>query len=166
MSVKKQASAASVDEEKRSIAICIDQSEYADYAFEWYCKYLHAPANNVVCIHVAVDFDIAKAQKELAKGGQLKQDLERQYSRITDLENRFSQKMHSKGIRGAVLSVPSKNAGQTILDTAKEEGAFAILMGTRGRSKIKKAFLGSVSDYVMHNAEIPVVVVRRKEGAV
>ena len=60
-----------------------------------------------------------------------------------------------------MLSVPGKHAGQVIIDTAREEGAFAILMGTRGRSKIKKALLGSVSDFVIKNADIPVIVVRK-----
>ena len=68
-------------------------------------------------------------------------------------------------MKGTVLSVPSKNAGQTIIETAHEEGAFAIVMGTRGRSKIKKAILGSVSDYVVQNADIPTIVVRKHEPA-
>ena len=63
-----------------------------------------------------------------------------------------------------MLSVPSKHAGQTIIDTAREEGAFAIVMGTRGRSKIKKAILGSVSDYVVQNADTPTIVVRKRES--
>jgi nucleotide-binding universal stress UspA family protein len=66
-------------------------------------------------------------------------------------------------MRGTVLSVPSKTPGQTILDTAREEKAFCIIMGTRGRSAIKKAILGSVSDYLVKNAEIPVIVVRKKK---
>lgn len=68
-------------------------------------------------------------------------------------------------INGTVLSIPSKNPGQAIIDTAKEEGAFAIVMGTRGRSKLKKALLGSVSDFVVKNADIPVIVVRKQEKA-
>ena len=58
--------------------------------------------------------------------------------------------------------MPGKCPGQAIIDAANEENAFCIVMGTRGRSKLKKALLGSVSDYVVKNADIPVVVVRRK----
>lgn len=35
-------------------------------------------------------------------------------------------------------------------------------MGTRGRNKLKKVLLGSVSDHVVKNADIPVIVVRKK----
>lgn len=62
-----------------------------------------------------------------------------------------------------MISVPSKSAGKTIVEIAKEEGAFAIVMGTRGRNKLQKALLGSVSDFVVKNAEVPVIVVRRPE---
>lgn len=61
-----------------------------------------------------------------------------------------------------MLSVPDKAPGQAILDTAREENCFAIVMGTRGRSKLKKALMGSVSEFVSKNSEIPVIVVRKK----
>ena len=63
-----------------------------------------------------------------------------------------------------MLSVPGKTAGVAILDTAAEENAVCIVMGTRGRSMIKKAIMGSVSDHVVRNADIPVIVVRKKGG--
>lgn len=34
-------------------------------------------------------------EKEIAKGGQMKESLERQYSKITELEERFQHKMHN-----------------------------------------------------------------------
>ena len=64
---------------------------------------------------------------------------------------------------GTVLSVPSKTPGQTILDTSMEENCFVIVMGTRGRSKIQKALMGSVSDFVLKSANIPVIIVRKKK---
>jgi len=111
---------------------------------------------------VAEGFDVTKAQKEVMKSGQMKESMEKQYSKITELEERYHHKLHVAGIRGSVLSVPGKNPGQVILEAAAEENVFAIVMGTRGRSKLKKALLGSVSDWVVKNAEIPVIVVRKK----
>ena len=43
---------------------------------------------------------------------------------------------------------------------ARDESATAIVIGSRGRGGIKKALLGSVSDYVVRNAPCPVVVTR------
>lgn len=163
--MESQNSSSSLSGETRTIAIAVDPTEFSEYAFDWYLKFLHHPAYRVVAIHVPEAFNMEKAQKEIAKGGQMKQSLERQYSKITELEERFQHKMHSAQVKGSVLSVPSKTPGQTIIEMAKEEGAFAIVMGTRGRSKIKKAILGSVSDYVIQNADIPTIVVRKNEVA-
>jgi nucleotide-binding universal stress UspA family protein len=38
--------------------------------------------------------------------------------------------------------------------------AVAIVVGSRGRGGLKRAFLGSVSDYVVRNAPCSVVVTR------
>ena len=35
-------------------------------------------------------------------------------------------------------------------------------MGTRGLGKIRRTFLGSVSNYVLHHAHIPVIIVPKK----
>eukprot|EP00918_Siedleckia_nematoides_P105603 GHVU01230629.1.p1 GENE.GHVU01230629.1~~GHVU01230629.1.p1 ORF type:complete len:178 (-),score=29.92 GHVU01230629.1:892-1371(-) len=145
----------------RVICIAVDPSDAADYAFDWYVNYLHNEGNRILIVHVPEGFDIDKAHKELARSGSMKTDMEKKFSKITELEEKFHKKMAHFKIHGQVLSVPGKQAGQVIIDTAREEKAFAILMGTRGRSKIKKALLGSVSDFVIKTAEIPVIVVRK-----
>src|SRR5689334_11247240 len=49
--------------------------------------------------------------------------------------------------------------GPTLCDYARKTGARALVIGTRGRGGIKRALLGSVSDFVVRNAPCPVVVV-------
>jgi nucleotide-binding universal stress UspA family protein len=50
------------------------------------------------------------------------------------------------------------DAGPVLCDLARERSAAAIVMGSRGRGGIKRALLGSVSDYVVRNAGCPVVI--------
>jgi nucleotide-binding universal stress UspA family protein len=57
----------------------------------------------------------------------------------------------------AVLADPSESAG--ILATAKENDAAVIVVGSRGRSAISSAVLGSVSNAVVQNSRRPVLVV-------
>jgi nucleotide-binding universal stress UspA family protein len=57
--------------------------------------------------------------------------------------------------RGEVLE---GSAGIAVCGYAEAEHASAIVMGTRGRRGLKRAILGSVSDYVVRNAPCPVVV--------
>ena len=48
--------------------------------------------------------------------------------------------------------------GPRICQYATEMGASALVIGSRGRGGLKRALLGSVSDYVVRNAPCPVVV--------
>jgi nucleotide-binding universal stress UspA family protein len=47
-----------------------------------------------------------------------------------------------------------------LLDVAKETGADLIVMGSHGRTGLKRVWLGSVADSVVHDATIPVMIVR------
>ena len=50
--------------------------------------------------------------------------------------------------------------GPALCKLATDEGASVIVVGSRGRGGIKRALLGSVSDYVVRNAPCSVVVTR------
>lgn len=52
------------------------------------------------------------------------------------------------------------DAGPILCDLAGELGADVVVVGSRGRSGIRRAVLGSVSDHVVRNAPCPVLVVR------
>lgn len=64
------------------------------------------------------------------------------------------------GIGGAETRVLHGDAGAALCALATEVRATAIVLGSRGRGGIKRAFLGSVSDFVVRNAPCPVVVAR------
>jgi len=63
------------------------------------------------------------------------------------------------GLASAETRILEGAAGRTICEFATEIAATAIVIGTRGRGGIRRALLGSVSDYVVRNAPCPVVVV-------
>jgi nucleotide-binding universal stress UspA family protein len=50
--------------------------------------------------------------------------------------------------------------GPALCDYARATGAAAVVIGSRGRGGLKRALLGSVSDFVVRNAPCPVVVAR------
>jgi len=49
-----------------------------------------------------------------------------------------------------------------ILQYAAHEGADAIVMGTHGRSGVRRFVMGSVAEYVVRNAPCPVIVVHEE----
>lgn len=56
-------------------------------------------------------------------------------------------------------------AFDAILRYAKREKAGVIVMGTHGRSGIKRLFLGSIAESVLREAPCPVIVVRESRAA-
>ena len=48
-----------------------------------------------------------------------------------------------------------------ILHAASENDHDVIVLGSRGRGRVTAALLGSVSNRVMHDAEVPVIVIHR-----
>jgi nucleotide-binding universal stress UspA family protein len=51
-------------------------------------------------------------------------------------------------------------ADEEIVDLAQDIGAGMIVMGSRGRGRIRRALMGGVSDSVVRHAHCPVTVVR------
>jgi nucleotide-binding universal stress UspA family protein len=50
--------------------------------------------------------------------------------------------------------------GPAIAEAAQAEAADLVIVGTRGRNRIERFVLGSVSDHVVRNARCPVLIVR------
>ena len=57
-----------------------------------------------------------------------------------------------------VVDTVDGGPGHAIVERAEKVGADMIVIGTRGLGTIRRTVLGSVSDYVVHHAKIPVVV--------
>lgn len=50
--------------------------------------------------------------------------------------------------------------GYTIVKYAKDKKFDIIVIGARGRGSIKEIFFGSVSNYVLHKANVPVLIIK------
>jgi len=61
--------------------------------------------------------------------------------------------------------IASGDPAHTIVDIAERYGCDLIVMGARGTSALRSALLGSVSNEVLHAANIPVMIVKADEEA-
>ncbi len=64
----------------------------------------------------------------------------------------------------AEVHVVEGDAGEALCAVALARAADAIVVGSRGRGGLRRAVLGSVSDYVVRKAPCPVVVSRGGPG--
>jgi nucleotide-binding universal stress UspA family protein len=71
----------------------------------------------------------------------------------------FAREVENQGIP-VTWAQPFGSAASEICRTAREEQVDLIVMGRRGRSGLREALLGSVSNYVMHHAPCTVMMVQ------
>jgi nucleotide-binding universal stress UspA family protein len=75
-----------------------------------------------------------------------------------------AQELVQRGRRegvGVTFLVWEGDPGDSILEAARAESADMIVLGSHGRGPIGRLLLGSVSQHVVRNASVPVVVVPR-----
>nr|KAG5708768.1 hypothetical protein BaRGS_031922 [Batillaria attramentaria] len=81
---------------------------------------------------------------------------------IKKLLDKLQQKLTDSGVSGKVVRYSANTPGEAITKAATELGADMIITGTRGLGKIRRTILGSVSQYVVHHAHVPVLICREK----
>ena len=72
--------------------------------------------------------------------------------------------VNAQGIANESAVVDDHSADDGILSTAKTCGADLIVMGSHGRRGLEKLLLGSVTQRVLQEAHVPVLVVRGSEA--
>jgi nucleotide-binding universal stress UspA family protein len=82
--------------------------------------------------------------------------VEKTVAALRDSEARPADSLETSVIEG--------DPGPALCQFAAEINATAIIVGSRGLGRIKRAFLGSVSDYVVRNAPCAVVVTRSPDS--
>jgi len=144
----------------RRVIIAIDESEQAEQALLYYIRELHRPDNDVLLLHSAEPPFVTSHQGMVLSGESWDKMMEAEKNRVKKLEQKFAAKMTEHKVPGHIRAVFCARAGEAIVDVAKEEHAMIVVMGTRGMGTIRRTMLGSVSDYVVHHAHCPVLVVR------
>ncbi|CAH8575681.1 unnamed protein product [Schistosoma curassoni] len=160
---------ADAGESSRVILIPIDGSDHCDRAFRWYLENMKRDTDCITFVHViepvyntpAIGMtmesppipDMTRVMEESIEQGK---KLGQKY-----MHEAKSHKLNAK----AFLHVDTK-PGSSLVKAISDHKANVILMGNRGLGAIRRTFLGSVSDYVLHHAHIPVVIVPPQEKQV
>lgn len=141
--------------------IPIDGSEFSQNAFDFYVENLMKPADEVELLHVQstphlsilslhdpMNIPVEDWNNKLREGIKKSQELIQHYEMLCE-KHKIAKKTH----------LASGKPGESIVEKAKECGANMIVMGSRGLNAVRRTFVGSVSDYVLHHATIPVTIV-------
>ena len=79
--------------------------------------------------------------------------------RRVEAESALTETATALGITGASHALLPGDPGPALCQLAEETDADLIVMGTHHRGLLKRAVMGSVSEYVTHHAHCPVLLV-------
>lgn len=124
-----------------------DFSEPARHAFDTACRWAKA-------------FDAALHLVHIVEYGAL--PVEEAAERLSDLVG----EARARGVDDVTKTLQSAEAAApAILDVARDAKADLIVMGTHGRRRLERLFMGSVAEEVIQEAPCPVLAMRRRGEA-
>jgi nucleotide-binding universal stress UspA family protein len=94
-----------------------------------------------------------------------REDLERAKREARELLDEQVKKVEEAGGTVAGAHLREEEPAEEIVALAEELGVRLIIVGRRNRGLIRRAFAGSVSDWVVRHAPCPVLVVHSHRGA-
>jgi nucleotide-binding universal stress UspA family protein len=139
----------------KKIIVPIDFSKHSEYAIKVAAKLAKKNNAQVLALHMLEMSDILLN----------KTDSEQQLKALYFLkiaEQKFESFIKKDYLKGVTVTPIVKNfkVFSEVNNVAKEHGADLIVMGSHGTSGVKEFFVGSNTERVVRNSEIPVLVVK------
>lgn len=80
---------------------------------------------------------------------------------MKQLEEKYKKKLTDAGV-DIEVKLHGGKPGEAICCVIKECDVDLVVMGSRGMGAVRRTFVGSVSDYVLHHSHVPVVICPKK----
>jgi nucleotide-binding universal stress UspA family protein len=141
------------------IVFCVDGSDASTRAVAAGLAIVH-DASPVIFVTVVEETDPTLVTGGGLGGGVMTREESETLDSHTESEGRAVAEAAAAatGVANAEVRVVRGDPGRALCALASELPARALVIGSRGRGGIKRALLGSVSDYVVRNAPCPVVI--------
>jgi len=153
---------------RRKVLIAYDNSVASSKMFDWALRNILRPNEDHVVLATVLDIQEStyiKAQfmKDEAAG---RQSHGRRLSIVEQDEATLQlkplvERLVAVGMT-AQVNVVKGDAKYKLTELSTDIRADLVIIGSRGLGPIKKMIMGSVSDYIVHNCECPVIVAREK----
>ncbi|ESQ48847.1 hypothetical protein EUTSA_v10021565mg [Eutrema salsugineum] len=158
----------------KRIMVAIDESDSSFYVLQWVIDHFSsllattlAEGGLLTVIHVQSPFQHftafpagpGSATAVYASSSMIEAVKKSQQKASAALLSRALQMCRAKQIRTETL-VLEGDAKDMICQAVEQMHVDLLAVGSRGLGKIKRAFLGSVSDYCAHHAKCPILIVK------
>lgn len=146
------------------VIVAVDGSKHCDCALDYYLKNLHRPGYTVGLLHCyeTPDF-VVHAANNIVKLNV--DDVEKKFRSAWDavdkLMDKYKKICEEHGVENIREFVEhKKKPGEAICAVAETENPAFIVLANRGQSLLRRTFVGSVSEFVVHHSKkTPVLLV-------
>lgn len=145
---------------KDVVLIPVDQSRQSEAAFDWYMQHVHQKDNVVRVVHCQeIKLDTPFLPELKGESCLIEEQITDARTTGMKLIEKFENKLSSYQVKGSVHSEFSPHPGEYICNALERYDGTMVVMGTRGFSPLRRTILGSVSQYVLNNSNVPVTVI-------
>ncbi|GAB5360947.1 hypothetical protein AAMO2058_000672000 [Amorphochlora amoebiformis] len=169
----KEAKAEEKEEESTHVVVALDKSRYSEYVLDWCASHINKIADRITFVHAyeyssvpimpgpgfaATGLNIVELNKEVRENA---------IKAGTDFLQNAARRAKKIGFAPHELKLveggPGRTPKQAILDFTEKYKPDMLICGSRGMGAVSRMFLGSVSDYLLHQCKCTVVVVKTPE---
>ncbi|KAL1925520.1 uncharacterized protein VTP21DRAFT_403 [Calcarisporiella thermophila] len=152
--------------DRRRVLMCLDSSDFAKEAFEWSIKNLLRPGSDHVVLATSVERSgtpIRADFRDHAVGNGLRRRMsEVEQEKGTEMLRPLAERLVEFGVTAQVW-VLKGDPKEKLVELSKKLNIDMVIVGSRGRGLLKSQLLGSVSSYLVHHCECPVIVAKSKK---
>ncbi|ENV37598.1 universal stress protein [Acinetobacter venetianus] len=142
----------------QKILVAIDDSEIAVNVIQEAAQLAKALNSEITVVEVmTLDPYLADAYLKLGQSNEL---IERVRSYVQENLDKAEKKFEELGLTVGTQILEGFSIHEEIIGAAQNLGSDLIIMGSHGRTGIKKFILGSVAQKVLGESHIPVLIVR------
>ncbi|KAK7284649.1 hypothetical protein RJT34_19399 [Clitoria ternatea] len=152
--------------EKQPVLLGIDDSEYSTYALEWTLDHLLVPSNNSPNFKLVLVYakpTVGSTVGFIGPGATdvmpiVEADMKRTAVRVIEQAKELCKKKQVTDIEVEIVEGDARNV---LCEAVEKHHASILIVGSHGYGAIKRAVLGSVSDYCAHHAHCTVMIVKK-----
>eukprot|EP00123_Amoebidium_parasiticum_P011309 comp20640_c0_seq1/m.26724 comp20640_c0_seq1/g.26724 ORF comp20640_c0_seq1/g.26724 comp20640_c0_seq1/m.26724 type:complete len:152 (-) comp20640_c0_seq1:305-760(-) len=146
-------------EGSRQLLLAVDRSEHSLYAFTWGLDNFLRPSDHLYVLY-AQETHYSTSALAGTTPDVFQQLREQDMESARTLLKEYGQVCTQRGIPHT-CELAMGDPRVVICEFIAEKKIETLILGSRGMGAIKRALIGSVSDYCVHNAKCPVVVVKK-----
>nr|CAX69632.1 Universal stress protein [Schistosoma japonicum] len=148
----------------RRVLLPIDGSEHSKRAVNWYLTEFCKPDDHTYFLHVVEShYSKTTAIESHDHAKELSSNLNKNIKSNAHLGKLLGDKLHDdlekSHIQMEYIMQIGNKPGELIVDLIKKLSVDVVLIGNRGLGALRRTFLGSVSEYVLHHCNVPFIII-------